>query len=50
MRTMAYHEAVPGHHLQVAIARELKGLPIFRSVIPFTAYAEGWALYAEQLA
>ena len=50
MRTMAYHEAVPGHHLQVAIARELKDLPIFRSVVPFTAYAEGWALYAEQLA
>jgi uncharacterized protein (DUF885 family) len=50
MRTMAYHEAVPGHHLQVAIAHEIKGLPIFRSVIPFTAYAEGWALYAEQLA
>ncbi len=50
MRTTAYHEAVPGHHLQSAIARELQGLPIFRSVVPFTAYAEGWALYAEQLA
>jgi uncharacterized protein (DUF885 family) len=50
MRTMAYHEAVPGHHLQIAIAQEIKGLPIFRSVVPFTAYAEGWALYAEQLA
>jgi uncharacterized protein (DUF885 family) len=50
MRTMAYHEAVPGHHLQIAIARELKGLPIFRSVLPFTSYHEGWALYAEQLA
>jgi uncharacterized protein (DUF885 family) len=50
MRTKAYHEAVPGHHLQTAIAQEIKGLPIFRSVIPFTAYAEGWALYAEQLA
>ena len=50
MRTMAYHEAVPGHHLHIAIAREIKGLPIFRSVVPFTAYAEGWALYAEQLA
>ncbi|MFM7459292.1 MAG: DUF885 domain-containing protein [Burkholderiales bacterium] len=50
MRTLAYHEAIPGHHLQIAIAQELKGLPIFRTVLPFTAYAEGWALYAEQLA
>jgi uncharacterized protein (DUF885 family) len=50
MRTMAYHEAVPGHHLQGSIAQELKGLPIFRSLVPFTAYSEGWALYAEQLA
>jgi uncharacterized protein (DUF885 family) len=49
MHTFAYHEAVPGHHLQIAIAQEVKGLPIFRSVIPFTAYAEGWGLYAEQL-
>ncbi len=50
MRTLAYHEAVPGHHLQLSIARELKGLPLFRTVIPFTAYSEGWALYAERLA
>jgi len=50
MRTLAYHEAIPGHHFQMAIAQELKGIPTFRRVYPFTAFAEGWALYAEQLA
>ncbi|WP_421828788.1 DUF885 domain-containing protein [Larkinella sp.] len=50
MKTLAYHEGIPGHHFQIGIQTELKGLPIFRTVIPFTAYEEGWALYSEQLA
>lgn len=50
MRTLAYHEGIPGHHFQIAIQQELTGVPIFRKVLPFTAYAEGWALYAERLA
>jgi uncharacterized protein (DUF885 family) len=50
MKTLAYHEGIPGHHFQIAIAQELKGVPFFRRMVPFTAYAEGWALYAEKLA
>jgi uncharacterized protein (DUF885 family) len=50
MKTLAYHEGIPGHHFQLAIAQELRGLPFFRKLVPFTAYAEGWALYAEKLA
>jgi uncharacterized protein (DUF885 family) len=49
MRTLAFHEAIPGHHFQIAIQQQIEG-PTFRKVLPFTAYIEGWALYAEQLA
>ncbi|MFC2175435.1 DUF885 family protein [Bacteroidota bacterium] len=45
----AYHEGVPGHHLQKGIQAELSDLPTFRRFLPFTAYTEGWAMYAEQL-
>ncbi len=50
MPTLAYHEGVPGHHFQISTAQELKGLPQFRKLIPFTSYVEGWALYTEWLA
>lgn len=50
MPTIAYHEGIPGHHFQVTIAQELQDVPLFRRVIPFTAYIEGWGLYAEHLA
>jgi uncharacterized protein (DUF885 family) len=50
MPTLAFHEGVPGHHFQISIASELTGLPTFRKLVPFTAYAEGWAMYSEQLA
>jgi uncharacterized protein (DUF885 family) len=50
MPTLAYHEAIPGHHLQIAIAQESEGIPSFRRGTSFTAFVEGWALYAELLA
>ena len=50
MKTLAYHEGIPGHHFQIAIQSELEGVPIFRTFGLFTAYIEGWALYAEHLA
>lgn len=50
MKTLAYHEGIPGHHFQIAIQSELKGVPTFRNLGLFTAYIEGWALYTERLA
>ena len=50
LEVIAYHEGIPGHHMQIAIAQELTGVPQFRTQANFTAYAEGWGLYSEWLA
>ena len=49
VKTLAYHETVPGHHLQIAIAQEMPNQPALRQGVSFTGYTEGWALYAERL-
>ena len=50
LEVIAYHEGLPGHHMQISIAQELTGIPTFRTQANFTAYVEGWALYSEALA
>ena len=50
LEALAYHEGIPGHHLQRAVQTELTGLPPFRRFGGFTAYTEGWGLYSEELA
>jgi uncharacterized protein (DUF885 family) len=50
LEVIAYHEGLPGHHMQIAIQQELNDIPMFRRQTGFTAYAEGWGLYAEWLA
>lgn len=49
MEALAYHEGIPGHHMQLAIAQELTGIPKFRRFGGYTAYTEGWGLYSEYL-
>lgn len=50
MEGVAYHEGVPGHHMQISIAQELESVPTFRTRANFNAYSEGWGLYSETLA
>ncbi|RUO39431.1 DUF885 domain-containing protein [Pseudidiomarina aestuarii] len=49
MEALAYHEGIPGHHMQIAIQQELEGIPSFRKFGRYTAYSEGWGLYTEML-
>ncbi|HET8636592.1 MAG TPA: DUF885 domain-containing protein [Acidobacteriaceae bacterium] len=49
VESVSYHEGIPGHHLQISLAQEMTGVPAFRRYTYYTAYTEGWALYAEHL-
>jgi uncharacterized protein (DUF885 family) len=49
LEALAFHEGIPGHHMQLAIAQELKGIPSFRKFGSYTAYSEGWGLYSERV-
>ncbi len=49
MEALAYHEGIPGHHMQISIAQELENIPMFRKLGGYTAYVEGWGLYNEYL-
>jgi uncharacterized protein (DUF885 family) len=50
LKTLTYHEAVPGHHFQTAYQRSIEGMPLIRTMLGYSEYAEGWGLYAEKLA
>lgn len=50
MEVIAYHEGLPGHHMQISIAQEVSGIPLFRTRLTPSAYTEGWGLYSEALA
>ncbi len=49
MEALAYHEGIPGHHMQIALKQELEGIPKFRKFGGYTAYSEGWGLYSEMI-